>query len=225
LVEIARPRVVAEAPPLREHVPLLRRGEPLQRREALQEALPVLEHATHLRLLQHQLADEDRVGIARLAPREVGGVAAVPRAQLRAELPELERVQLRCRRRAPGPQCGSHVGTAEKSPPSTMSSRASSTPNTMLSAPAATWMDTRIFRILLPAYSAGMARIAVTIIIPSTVPKPNISRYAAAAQGSRIVASTSSATAAEPARPCTTPMSSGRVSFGASSSPRRRMLE
>jgi hypothetical protein len=50
----------------------------------------------------------------------------------------------------------------------------------------------------------------VISIMPAIVPAPKIRRYAVAHQGSRIAASTSSATAADPASPWTSPTTSGR---------------
>ena len=41
--------------------------------------------AAHLGLLEHHLGNEDRVGVARPAPREVAPVPAIPGAQQAAE--------------------------------------------------------------------------------------------------------------------------------------------
>ncbi len=131
LVQVARTRVVTESLPGRDHVRLARGGERFERGEPLEEARIELHHARDLRLLEHQLRDEDVVGVAGVAPGQVARVAAKPGAKAHAERAQLRRVESRPR------QCGSHVGTAEKIPPSTINSRARSSPNAMLSAPAA----------------------------------------------------------------------------------------
>ena len=56
-----------------------------------------------------------------------------------------------------------------------------------------------------PVYAKGAPIAIVMTIIPAIVPTPNTSRYVTAQRGSRIVVSTSRATAAEPASPCTIP--------------------
>jgi len=71
LLEIARARVVAEAGPRGEHVVERRIGKRAYRRKPRHPALPVRNHRLHPRLLQHDLADPDRVWIARPSPRQV----------------------------------------------------------------------------------------------------------------------------------------------------------
>ena len=51
----------------------------LGHREWLHPALPVRDHRLHARLLQHDLADPDRIRIARTAPGQVAPVTAVVR--------------------------------------------------------------------------------------------------------------------------------------------------
>ncbi len=46
--------------------------------KTVQELRDALEHARDLRLLGHDLRDEDRVGIARAPPRQVAAVGVVP---------------------------------------------------------------------------------------------------------------------------------------------------
>jgi hypothetical protein len=70
-VQVARTRVVAEPGPLREHVVERRGGERAQRRELREPALPVRDHGRDAGLLEHHLADPDRVRISRAAPRQV----------------------------------------------------------------------------------------------------------------------------------------------------------
>jgi len=68
-LQVARARVVPEPGPRGEHVVERRDREVLHRRELRHPALPVRDHRLDARLLQHDLADPDRVRIARLAPR------------------------------------------------------------------------------------------------------------------------------------------------------------
>ena len=76
-VQVARARVVAEAGPGGEDVVERRVGEGPHRREARHPALPVRDHRRDAGLLQHDLADPDRVGIARATPGQVASGAAV----------------------------------------------------------------------------------------------------------------------------------------------------
>ena len=70
-VEAAGARVVAEAGPRGEHVVERRRRERGHRGKPRHPALPVGDHRGHAGLLQHDLADPDRVRIAGAAPRQV----------------------------------------------------------------------------------------------------------------------------------------------------------
>ena len=70
-MQVARARVVAEAGPRGEDVVERRGRERGDRREALHPALPVRDHRRDAGLLQHDLADPDRVRIARPSPRQV----------------------------------------------------------------------------------------------------------------------------------------------------------
>jgi len=76
-VQVARARVVAQPGPRREHVVERRLREGADAREARHPALPVRDHRRDPRLLQHDLADPDRVGIAGAPPRQVAARAAV----------------------------------------------------------------------------------------------------------------------------------------------------
>ncbi len=78
-VQVARARVVAEPGPRGEHVVERRRGERVHRRKLRHPPLPVGNHGLDARLLQHDLADPDRVGIARTAPGQVAAVTLVVR--------------------------------------------------------------------------------------------------------------------------------------------------
>ncbi len=70
-VEVARARVVAQARPRGEHVVERRGRERAERRERGHPAPPVRHDGLDPRLLQHDLADPDRVRITRAPPRQV----------------------------------------------------------------------------------------------------------------------------------------------------------
>ena len=97
-LEVAGPAVVAEPRPQREHVVLRRRGQGLDRREAVEEPSPALLHHRDPRLLQHELGHQDRVRVARAAPRQVAAVPAVPAEERR---PSLRLVAVRLPRHRP----------------------------------------------------------------------------------------------------------------------------
>ncbi len=77
--QIACARVVAKACPRGEHVVERRRGEVAHRRELLHPALPVRDHGLHPRLLQHDLADPDRIRVTRPSPGQVAPVTLIVR--------------------------------------------------------------------------------------------------------------------------------------------------
>ena len=77
-VQVDRSPVVAEPLPLDDHLGRRRGGERLDRRPPLEPALPARDHAIDLRLLEHHLGDEDRVGVVRVPPRQVAAVRGVP---------------------------------------------------------------------------------------------------------------------------------------------------
>lgn len=70
-VQRSRARVVPEPGPQREHVVERCGRERRHRRKLRHPALPVRDHGGHARLLQHHLADPDRVRVARAPPRQV----------------------------------------------------------------------------------------------------------------------------------------------------------
>ncbi len=78
-MQIARARVIAEACPRREDVVERCAGEGVHRREPRHPALPVRDHGGDAGLLQHDLADPDRIRVARTPPREIALHAAVVR--------------------------------------------------------------------------------------------------------------------------------------------------
>ncbi|EEF27205.1 conserved hypothetical protein, partial [Ricinus communis] len=68
LVQVACPRVVAQAAPLRHHFLDRRRRQVAQRGEARQEARVIAQHGGHLRLLQHDFRQPDQIGVAGVLP-------------------------------------------------------------------------------------------------------------------------------------------------------------
>ncbi len=78
-MQVARARVIAEPGPRREHVVERRPRECADRRKLRHPALPVRDHGRDARLLQHDLADPDRVRIARSPPREIASHGRVVR--------------------------------------------------------------------------------------------------------------------------------------------------
>jgi hypothetical protein len=77
-VQAERTPVVAQPLPLADHVPDGSAGERTHRRPDLEPAQVPRHDALDLRLLQHHLGDEDRVGIARPPPRQVTTVGGEP---------------------------------------------------------------------------------------------------------------------------------------------------
>jgi hypothetical protein len=81
LLQAARAAVVAQPAPGSEQVVFLGEGQRLHVGEALEESLPVGNHRGDLGLLQHRLADPDRVRVLRATPGQVACVCREPRAQ------------------------------------------------------------------------------------------------------------------------------------------------
>ena len=77
-VQIARARVVPKPVPLFKHAIDRCIGHVSERRKPFQECAVKVDHARHLRLLQHELRHQHVVRVARSAPREVTGILAVP---------------------------------------------------------------------------------------------------------------------------------------------------
>lgn len=69
--QVARARVVAESGPRGEHVVQRCGCERAHRRKLRHPLLPVRDDGLHARLLQHDLADPDRVRVARRAPGQI----------------------------------------------------------------------------------------------------------------------------------------------------------
>src|SRR5689334_3807829 len=77
-MQIARAPVVAETAPGAERVGEGRASERAQRGEAPEERAVRRDDPRDLRLLEHDLRDEHRVGIPRMTPRKVAAFAVVP---------------------------------------------------------------------------------------------------------------------------------------------------
>ena len=76
-LEGERTAIVAKPLPFAYNVRRARARQGVGRRELHQEALPTAEHALHLRLLEHHLGDQHRIGVIDVAP---GQIAVKPRA-------------------------------------------------------------------------------------------------------------------------------------------------
>ena len=111
-----RADVVAERVPGVGHL-LLGCGRERFERRVLVEPLGVLrQHAIDLRLLQHDLGDEDVVRIAGLSPRQIAPVAAVPRQQPVAKSAAIGRHRQRRRFGPASRLAGALCGHIMKSP-------------------------------------------------------------------------------------------------------------
>ena len=77
-MQVEPPPVVAETLPLANHLRRARRGERLDRRPALEEGEIARNDARDLRLLEHDLGDEDRVRVARFPPGQVAALRPKP---------------------------------------------------------------------------------------------------------------------------------------------------
>jgi hypothetical protein len=84
-VEVARARVVAEARPRGEDIVEWSIGERAHRRKPRHPAFPVRDDRLDARLLQHDLADPDRVRIPRAPPGQVAAVTRVVRDDRRRD--------------------------------------------------------------------------------------------------------------------------------------------
>ena len=80
-VQAERAPVVAEPLPLADHLRRRRRPRAPRASASARASEPARDDALDLRLLQHHLADEDRVRIARPAPGQIAAVFRVPRRE------------------------------------------------------------------------------------------------------------------------------------------------
>ena len=86
LPQAHRAAVVAQADPLAQHVLQRRRRQCFGGGPARQPRLVARNHPRDLGLLQHDLRDEDRVGVAGAPPRQVAALALVPAQQPRGPI-------------------------------------------------------------------------------------------------------------------------------------------
>src|SRR3989442_2050395 len=86
-VKVLRPAIVAERIPGARHVGESRVRELVERRVASEELAILGDDPVDLRLLDHDLRDEDVRGIAGTAAREIAAVSGVPREQAPVEAP------------------------------------------------------------------------------------------------------------------------------------------
>ena len=77
-MKIARPIVVTETLPSVQHVGFARFGEGCKIGKSAKPFIIIGNDRRDLRLLEHQLRDQDRVGIVGLPPREVAFVVTIP---------------------------------------------------------------------------------------------------------------------------------------------------
>ena len=85
-VQIPGTCIVAEPGPRLQHGVTWRFSHVVERGEAREKALVVIDHTRHLRLLEHELGDENAVRVTRAPPREVAAMFAEPRAKAPREL-------------------------------------------------------------------------------------------------------------------------------------------
>jgi hypothetical protein len=89
-MQIAGSRVIAEALPRVEDVTFRSPGQGGEIWEAAEPLIIIRDNGGNLSLLEHELGDEDGVGVPSLAPREETTVCMIPTRQGRAELIFLE---------------------------------------------------------------------------------------------------------------------------------------
>ncbi len=81
----ARPPVISQPAPSRQHRSFPRARQLLHRRKSPQKFVIMHNHCRHARLLQHDLRHPHPVRIMVLAPRQVARMRVIPRQQLRAK--------------------------------------------------------------------------------------------------------------------------------------------
>src|SRR5215211_6525131 len=115
-MQIPRSSVVAQSLPCF-HDPLwLRACNVVEGGEAIEKLTVASDHARHLRLLKHQLRNEDLVRIACLAPWKVARVPPVPGSKLLRESHPRRRIDRHSLTDSSAAQCGVHRGSAANSP-------------------------------------------------------------------------------------------------------------
>ena len=84
-VQHARSPIIAETAPGGQHGLFASPGERLDIRKTFEENPVVVEHRGYARLLQHDLAEPDAVGIASFTPGKVAAMLAVPAEEVATE--------------------------------------------------------------------------------------------------------------------------------------------
>lgn len=84
-MEVTRARIVSEALPRFTYLVRPRLRELREVGKSIQKAIVIVEHPRDLRLLEHQLRNENAVRIARFPPGQIATVLAIPGAQSSAE--------------------------------------------------------------------------------------------------------------------------------------------
>ena len=85
-MQVASSRVIAEALPRVEDVTFRSPGQGGEIREAAEPLIIIRDNGGNLSLLEHELGDEDGVGVPSLAPGEETTICMIPTRQGRAEL-------------------------------------------------------------------------------------------------------------------------------------------
>ena len=85
-VQIARPRIIAQALPRVEDVTFRSPSQRGEIRETPEPLIIIRDNRGNLRLLEHDLGHENGVGVASLAPRKNAAVLVIPIRQRRLEL-------------------------------------------------------------------------------------------------------------------------------------------
>ena len=93
LVKLSCAAIVAQSFPETQDLLLVGLGQRADRGQGGQKTLEVRLDGFHLRLLEHDFAQPDRVRVARAAPRQLAGVLVVPRPQPAAKGPQPCRVK------------------------------------------------------------------------------------------------------------------------------------
>src|SRR6185437_13423636 len=94
-MEMARPRVIAQALPGMENILERRRGKRAEIGPARHETVKMASYGRHRRLLQHDFAEPDAIGVGTLArqraPGQVTAMAVVPVEQALRQIARLDR--------------------------------------------------------------------------------------------------------------------------------------
>ncbi len=85
LEQIACARIIAQTAPVGEDFVFRRVGQRLRIRKTRQESLIIRNRGSDACLLQHDLGDPDRVGIARAPPGQIAAMLHIPLSKLLSE--------------------------------------------------------------------------------------------------------------------------------------------